>query len=877
MTQSRVDTEKLKKFSLGLLGEEESTLLEGMLGADEAEIQWDSLGEVSDELTNTLRDAKTIQITPEVRELMTALREMRPRPEPSTETSITELLDPAKEKDEIGRVDKYKVLRVVGHGGMGVVFEAYDTVLQRKVALKFLLDSRLINPSHVARLAREATALAHLSHSGIVSIYEVGQHRGRMYLALEYLPGGTLAKRLGNEKYSVRESARLVQLLARAAHFAHTNGLVHRDLKPSNILFATSGLESAKIADFGLARRFDEIGLTETGTLLGTPGYLAPELIDTKSDTAKPTGDIYSLGAILYELLTGRPPFRGQTVFEILNETRKGPPEPPSRLRKELPSDLETIVLKCLQSTPSARYQSVEELADDIDRFLSGHPIKAKPTSFIERLRLWAKRDPAATALVIVSLISVLVLSTMQYRTQKALSLVSQKEIESNAARQRADKNYLAARNSIQQMLSRTKEPGSSEIPKLRELQRNLLNDALDFYNGIAKQPATTAIVKRDIVLATYEAATIHARLDEDDIAKKMFEKTIELRYQYCSEVPGDMEILRLKIDALSGITTVSADRTRELLEEAIQLGNELLVEYPNDSLTFGSLAVVWNNFAYFHYHKREFEKAAELFQRSIETREKQLAQEPENRKGLIALASTCSNLQQTLSVLGKEGGNVYAERAAKILEELFADDPGDTFVACRLAGQRTNYSYVLARNGKEDLAIQQLSQSIETLESMIAKDPTDSDLTNTLYNTHGARAEICEAFAKYDTSIASWHRVLDLVPTSQAFDRRVRLVRVLESSNRNNEALSEIEKLIELQRREPSAKRLITIATHLAKCGQSDRAMEQLVDAKKISSATDWTALASQIVSAPEFDPLKSHAQWKELIESAVTQEDNN
>ncbi len=872
MTLSRIETEHLRNFTLGILSDEESALIERWLQAEETDVAWDSLGDVRDELILTLRDAKTIEISPEVGQLITVLRELRPAPEPYAETTVTALLDPPLDGEEIGRVGKYKVIQVVGHGGMGVVFQAYDTVLQRTVALKFLLDSRLIHASHVTRLAREATALAHLSHPGIVSIYEVGQHRGRMYLALEYLPGGTLANRLSNHNVSIRESAQLAQRLARAVHFAHINGLVHRDLKPSNILFGSSDLESAKIADFGLARRFDEIGLTETGALLGTPGYLAPELIDQNNIIAKPTGDVYSLGAILYELITGRTPFQGQTVFDILNETRKGPPEAPSRVKKGLPSDLETIVLKCLQTSPLARYQTAEELADDIDRFFSGHPIKAKPTGIAERLRLWAKRDPAATALVIVSLISVLVLSIMQFRTQRALHLVQQKEIEANIARERADKNYSDARNAIQQMLSRTKERGSSEIPKLRELQRKLQNDALDFYSGIAKQPAANSIVKRDIILATYEAAAIHAQLNENDTAKEMFEKTIQLRDQFCSEVPGDIEILRLKIDAMSGITTVSIDRTREILEEAIQLGDDLLAVFPEDPRLYSSLAVAWNNLAHFHYRGRDFTKAADLFRRAIELREQHLQREPNNRKALTALASTCSNLQQTLSILGQEGSSDYAERAADILEKLFADNPSDFFIACRLANQRTNYSYALANSGQEELAIQKLTQSIETLEAMIAKDPSDSDLIFSLYNAHGAKAEICEAFLKFDASITSWQRVLDLIPKSQEFDRRIGLVRVLVNSERTSDALAEIEKLIESNRREPSANQLIKIATYLAKCGQADRAIEHVRDAKSISTAAEWPELASQIAGNPKLDLLKSHAQWKELIGPDLT-----
>ena len=252
-------------------------------------------------------------------------------------------------------VPDFEILGELGHGGMGIVYKARQVRLKRLVALKMIRDDWHGNPEHLARFEIEAEAVARLNHPNIVRIYEIGRAGRVPYVVLELLEGGTLKHRLAGTPQPVREAASLLSTLARAVHAAHVAGILHRDLKPSNVLFDQEGIP--KIADFGLAKRLEvEEGETQTGQVIGTPSYMAPEQAKGWDREIGPAADIYSLGAILYEMLTGRPPFKGTTPTETLKLVLEEDPVPPSRLRPKLPFDLETICLKCIARDPRKRY-----------------------------------------------------------------------------------------------------------------------------------------------------------------------------------------------------------------------------------------------------------------------------------------------------------------------------------------------------------------------------------------------------------------------------------------------------------------------------------------------------------------------------------------
>jgi WD40 repeat protein len=321
-------------------------------------------------------------------------------------------------------VPGYEIVTELGRGGMGVVYKARHLVLNRLVALKMILSGAHAGQDELARFRNEAEAVARVQHPNLVQIYEVGEHEGRPYFALEYVDGQPLDARLREGHVEPREAARLVEILARAVHAVHQHGMVHRDLKPANILMTAAGVP--KITDFGLAKRLDgQLGKTLTGDVLGTPMYMSPEQASGRVKDIGPATDIYALGTILYEMLAGRPPFQANSGLDVVMMVANAEPQPPSAIRHKLPRDLETICLKCLEKQPARRYATAEELAEDLHRFQIGEPIRARPIGLAGRVLKWTRRHPALATLAVVVVLGALTLLGMgiayNIRLQSAL------------------------------------------------------------------------------------------------------------------------------------------------------------------------------------------------------------------------------------------------------------------------------------------------------------------------------------------------------------------------------------------------------------------------------------------------------------------------
>jgi tRNA A-37 threonylcarbamoyl transferase component Bud32 len=323
------------------------------------------------------------------------------------------------------QISGYEVEAVLGLGGMGVVYKARQLRLNRPVALKMLLAGAYAGPGERERFRREAEAVAGLRHPNVVQVYDVGDADGRPFFTMELMEGGSLAQQLAGTPQPARQAAALLAKVAGAVEAAHQSGVVHRDLKPGNVLLAADG--TPKVSDFGLARRLDtEGGLTRTGAALGTPSYMAPEQARGDKGAVGPAADVYALGTVLYELLTGRPPFRAETEAETVLQVLSQEPVPPSRLNAKVPRDLETICLKCLRKEPRKRYGSARELAEDIRRFLRDEPIRARPVTAAEKLWRGARRHPVAAALLAAALLAPVVALAV-------LSLLSARLVRSSA------------------------------------------------------------------------------------------------------------------------------------------------------------------------------------------------------------------------------------------------------------------------------------------------------------------------------------------------------------------------------------------------------------------------------------------------------------
>ncbi len=303
------------------------------------------------------------------------------------------------------RVAEYELLKEVGRGGMGVVFKARHARLNRIVALKMIRGGALANSEELQRFEKEAAAAAQLQHPNIVALYEVSNYNQQPFLSMEFIGGTSLAERLSMGPLSGRRAAEYLEITARAVHYAHTRGIVHRDLKPANVLLDEN--DQPKVTDFGLAKQMQTTSdQTRTGAILGTPSYMSPEQAAGSKDIS-PSSDVYSLGAILYELITGKPPFCGETPLKTLSLVTEQDPIPPRVLTPSVDRDLETICLKCLEKSPARRYESAEALADDLHRYLQGEPITARRVSIVGRGVKWVRRNQAWSGLMAVGFLVV--------------------------------------------------------------------------------------------------------------------------------------------------------------------------------------------------------------------------------------------------------------------------------------------------------------------------------------------------------------------------------------------------------------------------------------------------------------------------------------
>jgi tetratricopeptide (TPR) repeat protein len=449
-------------------------------------------------------------------------------------------------------VPGYEILGELGRGGMGVVYRARQPSLNRLVALKVLGASAQVGDPQLARFHAEAQAVARLHHPNIVQIHEVGEHEGLSYLALEFVVGGSLDRRLRGTPQEGRQAARLVEVLARAMHHAHEQGIIHRDLKPANVLLQDDTLLAPKITDFGLAKNLESPSdLTHTGQVMGTPSYMAPEQALGQGEQMGPATDVYALGAILFELLTGRPPFRAGSLLETLDLVRKVEPPPPGLLQPGIPRDLETICLKCLHKEPQRRYASALALADDLARYLAGEPIQARPAGLVEKGWKWARRRPTAAALVAVSVLALVVLlgGGLWYNVRLRFE------------RDRAEDNFQMALAAVDEFLTEVGEVQLVSEPRMEKKRLALLGKALVFSQRLLQQKSEESGARFQTALAWKRVGEVQRLLGRLDEAQEAYTQAISLLDRLHAGDPKNPEYRR----ALAG--------TQDSLGEVLRQG----------------------------------------------------------------------------------------------------------------------------------------------------------------------------------------------------------------------------------------------------------------------------------------------------------------
>jgi tetratricopeptide (TPR) repeat protein len=438
----------------------------------------------------------------------------------------------------------YQILGELGRGGAGVVYKARQLSLNRLVALKVIQAGQYAIPGAVERFRAEAEAVARFQHPNIIQVYEVGEHDGLGYLTLEYAAAGSLETAIAGTPQDPRASAALIEELGRAIQYAHECGIVHRDLKPANIVMTESRLP--KITDFGLAKLLEqERGPTVMGTILGTPSYMAPEQLLGFTSEIPRAADIYALGAILYETLTGRPPFKGATPLSTLEQVANQEPLLPSSLQRHIPRDLETICMKCLEKNPSRRYTAAEDLADDLRRFLDGRPIVARPAPNWEKAVKWARRRPGlASGLAGVTMaIAVFVAGTLYYnaRLQASVRTAQRAKAEADRNAQVALEQRNLALKALDKLVYEVQER-LGETPATRVLRRSLLDTAIA---GLDELATSTEATPPDMsrAVAHQKLGEIYRQVGRSEEASRQLEQAVGMAEQLAAAAPEDLAV----------------------------------------------------------------------------------------------------------------------------------------------------------------------------------------------------------------------------------------------------------------------------------------------------------------------------------------------
>jgi tetratricopeptide (TPR) repeat protein len=536
----------------------------------------------------------------------------------------------------------YEVLQELGRGGMGVVYKARQTALKRLVALKVVGSGSWAGPEELARFRAEAEAVAHLHHPNIVQIYEIGEHEGRPFFSLEYVDGGSLADRLDGTPSPPRASAELVRTLALAMHAAHERGIVHRDLKPANILLEFSRDPSGsalpkgsrlndvlpKIADFGLAKRLGgDSHLTHTGTIVGTPSYMAPEQAGGQVRAIGPAADVYALGAILYELLTGWPPFNGATALETLQQVQSQTPVAPTRLQPKVPRDLETICLKCLEKEPHKRYATARVLADDLGHFLAGEPIVARPASVWERTRKWAKRRPALAGLVLVLVVAPVMLGVTGILSYVKLSASAAKLKQRNRD----------ANEAVEDMYTKVAEEWLADEPQKDPLQKEFLEKALNYYERLTHEDSTDPEARRGAARAWFRVGQLRRIFRQTAGAAAAYAQAIAIQEKLCEEFPAERVYRQDLANSYNWMGELRRDSRGSLADaesyyqRALDLQQRLVDEDPGEPDYRRELARSHSNLGLVKMDTDRFDEAGNDFDRAVDLLEHLLRESPKN------------------------------------------------------------------------------------------------------------------------------------------------------------------------------------------------------------------------------------------------------
>ena len=634
---------------------------------------------------------------------------------------------PGAASDAKAHVAGYEIIEVLGVGGMGIVYKARQPRLDRFVALKMIRAGSSARPEDLARFEIEAKAVAAIEHSNIVRIFEIGEHDGLPYFSLEYLPGGTLAKKIGGKPQPFDDAARIVEVLARAMHVAHENKVIHRDLKPGNVLFAADG--TLKITDFGLVKRLEsDSGQTRSGSILGTPSYMAPEQARGESQQVGPAADQYALGAILYELLTGHPPFQGTSVLDTLDMVRNKEPVPPSQLQPKTPRDLETICLKCLEKDIARRYPDALTLAEDLRRFRAGETIQARAVSDTERAWRWCRRNPKIA--ILSSVIAALLFCVFAGAIVVAVTArkaEQQQKMAAAAARAASDQNrgLVDAQLDLIILLDRKLR----DVPAIQDEREQILlsaskrleaaGRAMTDLGGDAKWSAQDE-ANNWRVLARASQALGKLNLMRNQVGEAMvqFRRADEIIAKLAATEPADLDMqvnlirTQRQIGNAAMYRVGDSEAALRYFRRAIEISRAWLAKNPDKDLFKSELANSVGQLAGAQFTLGHLEEARDLYREEITLRESFSPEEAnkwESRRELAGYYVQLAGLNVLLDDR-KEGVRLY-DRAAAIREEVAQEKPDSWLAKNDLALTYNHQGSMCFPQGQEPAAARQYHQ----------------------------------------------------------------------------------------------------------------------------------------------------------------------
>ena len=674
----------------------------------------------------------------------------------------------------------FELQEVLGEGGMGVVYRARQMSLNRNVAVKMIRLGRIATPSQVARFRNEAETVAVLDHPHVVPIYEVGEADGHLFYSMKLIEGGNLLQSLSRFQAEPRAAARVVADVAHAVHHAHQRGILHRDLKPSNVLLDGEG--RPRVADFGLAKWMNvDSELTQSGFLVGTPSYMAPEQAAAERDGGRnvtTATDVYGVGAVLYAILTGKPPFEGDSLLQTLEQVRSREPVPPRRWQPQVPSDLETICLKCLEKEPRRRYPSAQALAEDLERFLVGKPIAARPVRTWEKSWKWARRKPAVAVLLAISTLSALALATsvLIYNEKLRQAVATAEANETRALKQHdlADARYRQARDSMRQMLTRFDVDRLAGVPRLMELRLAMLEDSQAFFQAVLEQADNTdPTIRIDAALLVAGTGSTQYLLGRPAAARPNLEHAVTLLENLLQDLASDHAQYGECADQLAGCHHFLAaldndaghwDEGLSHLNLSLALYERMAGACPNDPKWSSAQARTEHLIGAHHQVRNQSAEAMVHYEKSIALRNQLIRAYPNVELHQLQIAETEQNLGLLYGQTGRTAdARAALEKTIKVFQPIILQHPNTDAYRLTLAAACVNLGGLHMGSSEFDAAAKVLDLGIESVEAVLQHEPRQTFARARGVQAHGSRAQLHDGLGQWADAAKHWDRVVAL------------------------------------------------------------------------------------------------------------------